>query len=665
MAIMFNGSGGVVGMPGPGAGLEFAQNSYNQNQNFFANQAATLNAANSYNPWANSGGSFGAQTAAASAAAAAYGRAVGSAKAPGTYSPGNAGNLSSYSGTPMGGGGRSVFDTGTSGVPYLGGSGAGMPFGGGGFSGYSGSPFSTGAPPINTGGGYAPFGGGGFAPPQQTFNNRFAGGGGGFDAFNPGIYGGAAQPNLGGRGQPKAAAQAPPLTGAPWDMSDPDTPSFGGSSVHQRGMGIQPPFQNYGGFGGMGSFSPSPNYGGGRGGTTTADAGAQPGPSAASLGADAFRRASSPFNIGSSAVPYPEAGGQAFPGAGIGSWQPTNQRDMLANIMSGSMGNEGAQNIGRGFGGQQSAYGGAPIMAMGGDEGDSFADRWGGMQAPATPGFGQGASAVPGLAGRGYFGAVPGGGVGADNSNAFFGGGYPGASGLGQVTPGGRGHFDNAFGGSPSASSPSGSGGIGSDMLRGGQDEPYAKDWHSLIPGNKGLNTPEIIKQINYTAGRGRYDPGALANVIDTESKWNPLNKTGQYRGATQMGPKSFSEAGGSLGGMNWGQYQKAPLEGQIPAYGDWLQHYARPGNAAGLASSGIGSLPVPMQSAILQGTQFGPNSTRWPAGLAEGNMGMNTSPISPKTGLPAPQAKFLGPGGNSPYPTINSMDTYFGRRGG
>ena len=48
-------------------------------------------------------------------------------------------------------------------------------------------------------------------------------------------------------------------------------------------------------------------------------------------------------------------------------------------------------------------------------------------------------------------------------------------------------------------------GGIGSDMLRGGQDEPYAKPWHNLIPGNTGLNTPEIIKQVNYTAGRGRY----------------------------------------------------------------------------------------------------------------------------------------------------------------
>ena len=130
------------------------------------------------------------------------------------------------------------------------------------------------------------------------------------------------------------------------------------------------------------------------------------------------------------------------------------------------------------------------------------------------------------------------------------------------------------------------------------------------------------------------------------------------YFGATQMGADTFKEAGGRLGGMNFGQYQKAPLEQQIPAYGDWLSHYARPGNAAGLASSGIGSLPVSMQSAILQGTQFGPNSREWPAALAEGNMGLSTSPNNPRTGQPYGQAKFLGV-----PPTINSMDTYFGRR--
>jgi hypothetical protein len=116
------------------------------------------------------------------------------------------------------------------------------------------------------------------------------------------------------------------------------------------------------------------------------------------------------------------------------------------------------------------------------------------------------------------------------------------------------------------------------------------------------------------------------------------------------MGRDSFSEAGGQLGGLNFGQYKNAPLEQQIPAYGDWLQHYARPGNAAGLASSGLGDLPVPMQSAILQGTQFGPNSTRWPAALAQGNMSMSTTPYK--------QADVLGK-----PPTINSMDTYFGRR--
>ena len=115
------------------------------------------------------------------------------------------------------------------------------------------------------------------------------------------------------------------------------------------------------------------------------------------------------------------------------------------------------------------------------------------------------------------------------------------------------------------------------------------------------------------------------------------------------MGPKSFSEAGGSLGGMDFGEYKGAPLERQIPAYGDWLSHYARPGNAAGLATSDIRNQSVPMQSAILQGTQFGPNSAMWPAGFAQGNTSMPTTPH--------PQAGFLGV-----PPTINSMQDYYAR---
>jgi len=90
-----------------------AQNQVNQFNQSMANSAAQNNAAiaaaNSYNPWANSGGGFGQQTADYSALGAAYGRQVGQAAAPGTYSPGNAGGLSSFSGMPLGAGGSKGF----------------------------------------------------------------------------------------------------------------------------------------------------------------------------------------------------------------------------------------------------------------------------------------------------------------------------------------------------------------------------------------------------------------------------------------------------------------------------------------------------------------------------------------------------------------------------
>ena len=209
------------------------------------------------------------------------------------------------------------------------------------------------------------------------------------------------------------------------------------------------------------------------------------------------------------------------------------------------------------------------------------------------------------------------------------------------------------------ADTAAGYGGIGSDMLRGNQNQLYAQPWHSLIPSGT-PNTSEIIKQINYTAGRGRYDPAALAGVINTESRWNPATNLGSYFGATQMGQKSFNEAGGQLGGMNFNQYRGAPLERQIPAYGDWLSHYAKaPNSAAAMATSGaLRQQPVPMQAAFLQGTQFAPygglpNTIQWPQAFAQGNTSM---PVTM-----APQAPFLSAARGLP-PTLGSMNAYYGR---
>ena len=198
-------------------------------------------------------------------------------------------------------------------------------------------------------------------------------------------------------------------------------------------------------------------------------------------------------------------------------------------------------------------------------------------------------------------------------------------------------------------------------MLRGGQNQLYAQPWHSLIPANRGLNIPEIIKQVNYTAGRNRESPAALANIINTESRWNPLTRSpgGEYRGATQIGPNTFREAGGRLGGMTVNEFKRAPLERQIPAYGDYLAHYGRqPGTAANLARSDIRHHPVPLQSSIMMGAQFSPyaglpRTINWPAAFRAGDMSMPTTLAS--------QAPFLSAARGLP-PTLSSMNAYFGR---
>ena len=88
------------------------------------------------------------------------------------------------------------------------------------------------------------------------------------------------------------------------------------------------------------------------------------------------------------------------------------------------------------------------------------------------------------------------------------------------------------------------------------------------------------------------------------------------------------------------------------------LANYARaPNSAARLATSDIRAHSVPLQAAILQGTQFSPygglpKTPQWPQAFAQGDMtSISPSPIDRKTGLPAVQARDRGI-----PPTLSSM---------
>lgn len=187
-------------------------------------------------------------------------------------------------------------------------------------------------------------------------------------------------------------------------------------------------------------------------------------------------------------------------------------------------------------------------------------------------------------------------------------------------------------------------GGYGATDYNTFQQGSFLPPWQASIPSP--YNSPATIDAIKRQASQYGYDPAALTAMSQMESGFNPTTATGSYRGVTQMGPTSFSEAGGTLGGLTWDQYQQATPAQQIGAYGDWLNYYSQdPNSAASLVTGGIGSLPPEMQAAIMQGTQFGPNATRWPTALAGGNM---TTPTTT-----SPQAAALG---NTSIATMNDV---------
>ena len=317
--------------------------------------------------------------------------------------------------------------------------------------------------------------------------------------------------------------------------------------------------------------------------------------------------------------------GASFTGANRGALTPQNLTDPALRMPYG------------GFGGRQPSMFGAPSSGSLGRSG-IYADPFGGFNSSQPRSTLTAADRAIGLRMQG--------GDRFGNFNPY------------SLDPGAMRAPATSFARSPTAAR-LGTGGIGSDMLRAGQNQLYAQPWHSLIPGNRGLNIPEIIKQTNYAAGANRQSPAALANLLTMEGRWNPrtVSPSGGHFGATQIQPSSFREAGGRLGGMTLNEFKRAPLERQIAAYPDYLAFYGRqPSSGAALARSDIRHHPVPLQSAIMMGAQFSPygglpRTIDWPGAFRAGNMEM---PIT--TGRQADRLSYVP---RTP-PTLGSMDAYF-----
>ncbi len=138
---------------------------------------------------------------------------------------------------------------------------------------------------------------------------------------------------------------------------------------------------------------------------------------------------------------------------------------------------------------------------------------------------------------------------------------------------------------------------------------------------------------INRIAAEIGVSPEAVKQVIHVESNFDPRASTGSYNGLTQIGPDTFKEAGGTLGGLTYGQYLKASPEAQVGAYGDYLKHY----NFAGqMERHGIdvSSMSPDQQFAVLQGMQLSPNGQSWKAALANGDLSVPVTNTRQATAL-------------------------------
>ena len=372
-------SGGGTGGPGTGStGLASAQEQALLNQRFFGQQAATQAAATVPQSQLYGGGSFGAQPAYYAGVGAAYGRAV---------APSSPAAVAAQHGTPPPP--ASVFETGAPPVPYSPPPGSFSPspnyLGGRG----GGSVFETGAPPVPYQSSPPP---GSFSPSPNypggsgdTFANRFGASPSVIDPLQKapqgtlpqGIFDGVFGPTTpqapgfspasfmerfgavpasslnsfanrfaaGGYSQPGQPSEytTSPYTSAQGQTYQPNIPSGyqtpfsadnpGGALTRQMRQNIgQAPIMNA-------SQDENPFEAGAShiGPTMGPFMGATPGGGVGRGAAPSGFAPSSPFAGGTSPVPYPYAGGQAFPGAGVGSAQGS-MRDRIAAIMSGSQG---------------------------------------------------------------------------------------------------------------------------------------------------------------------------------------------------------------------------------------------------------------------------------------------------------------------------------------
>lgn len=161
----------------------------------------------------------------------------------------------------------------------------------------------------------------------------------------------------------------------------------------------------------------------------------------------------------------------------------------------------------------------------------------------------------------------------------------------------------------------------------------------------KGKADPETIAALKQVAAKYGVDPMAVAGVIKTESNWNPRNSTGSYNGLTQIGPQTFKEAGGQLGGMTYDQFKAASPAQQIGVYDAWLNHYGFK-DQMGRLGIDTAKMPIERQAALLQGFQFSPNGMGFKTALSQGRLDV------PATGTT--QARALGD------TSIGQMERYF-----
>jgi hypothetical protein len=644
-----------------------ARNNAIFNNNMAAAQANTnaIITASAYDPWASTGG-FGAQTDYYSALGASYGRAVGEATYPGygpregvttqqpdysAYQPEQAfnpqGGAGGYTPTtsyvpeqafsPGGDDGYYSYDINGSPSWVTGGgaasaaaSGQGNVYGGGGASAAAAyNPFDQYA-----NGGYNPFsqqtyqpaaqqnvggggGGGAYGGYESLWDQQTAaqGGGGGNDLIFDGVsfvrggggsfadrFGGAEQPQL-----PNAITEGGyPTWDQRWDqIGDPYTNVPLNNALWQRGMDAGPQQPSGGAYGGYESLweQQTAAQGGGDGHYETSY-GYDGSPSTQWVPGGGAQGGGSDYN------PF-----QQYQSGGYNPFASSYENDL----------NQILQGIGQGAGGGQQNY---PSSQPPGDT-LTPDDRGGHYEQSYTIDGGVNNVWVPdGGGGSGPYGGYESLWEQQTANDARS------AATAAIMAQGGDGMADYQ---SPANDY---------NTFQQGSSTPA---WQRAIPPER--SSPELISAIDSLSQQYGWSPAAMAAIINMESVFNPLQATGSYRGLTQMGPKTFAEAGGTLNGLTWEDYQKATPAQQVATYGAWIDHYAKgnPNNAASLVKGGIGSLPPEMQAAIMQATQFGPNSTDWVRALAEGNMSVPTTPYT--------QADAL-----KPY-TIEAMRNEFERR--